>query len=207
MIDPLRTVVRDVLAGVRYGAEVPWDGRAGGGGRSSSWGLVTAATALFLVACSPPPTEPPLHATLVDSSGLRYTISSPARSAGADLSWIGEITNESPDSAHLEFGACGLRVHAFRDGSSEPAWDSAHRGPVVPAGTATEVVLVCPLYLAEAHLAPGESVAPAEFALTVPVAELLGDTLPEGRFRFEAWFELDDRRVGPLDLGSGTVER
>lgn len=102
-------------------------------------------------------------------------------------------TNVSGRSVRLEYGQCSLslRVH-----------DNAQRSgaPVAQGGGSG----YCLRYLAYKDLEPGDSLSPGEFQLSVPVADILGDALPEGRYYFTAVLKVNGESVeipaGEADL-------
>lgn len=151
--------------------------------------------------CASPTIEPDHTASLLHESGLHFTVTRHSRAPTEDFSWSGTISNQTTDSIRIEYGDCGLEVIAYGEGE-EAIWSSAQRGP-----PDASFIYLCTLQLEARDLAPGASMTPDEFSLSFPVAELLGDSLPEGPYRFEAWFDLADRRVGPLRFDRAVVVR
>jgi len=81
----------------------------------------------------------------------------------------------------LEFGNCSMNVGVSSTGPA-PArqwelvtWSSSRRPP-----------LRCLEYQATRDLAPGDSVSPADYRRRLPIREILGDSLPSGRYRITA---------------------
>ena len=166
----------------------------------STW----AALALLSIvaACSAPVLEPGRHATMEVGTGLQFSVSQAPRAPDDSLSWVGQVYNPTDRAIRLEFSACALAVHAFTEGRPTPVWVSEGRRPYRSNAT-----YMCFLYLAGVDLAPGQTETPHEFHLGVPVVEVLGDSLPDGPYRFEAWLELKGAQVGPFRLGSATLQR
>ena len=171
----------------------------------STRGVSRALLALLsfvLGACTPPPVEPGGHVEFKDETGLEFSLSWAPRDTGDSLRWVGQISNSTPSPIRIEFGACALAIQAFDLGGTTTVWVSGSRAPYQ-----SDTMYFCPLYLAGEELLPGQTQTPYEFSLGLPVLELLGDSLPDGSYRFEAWFELKNRRVGPLRLGTAVLER
>jgi hypothetical protein len=119
------------------------------------------------------------------------------------------IVNRGARTVQFELGACALDLHAYRSATrtGPPVFRSEHRQPPGP-----HAVYACPLILYDLQLAPGESISPS--SLRIPLYEILGDSLPEGRYFFTAELELTDDRVRPigqeivrLDAGEAVLER
>ena len=78
----------------------------------------------------------------------------------------------------LEFGNCSMNIGVSSAGSAPGhkwelvTWASSHRPPIR-----------CLDYQATRDLAPGDSVSPADYRRRLPVREILGDSLPAGRYR------------------------
>lgn len=108
--------------------------------------------------------------------------------------------NDGRQPVHVEYGACALRLRVFRtaDLSGEPAWDSSRRpNPDPRTGERT----VCPPHSAATTLAPGDSLAPREFAASFPVAAILGDSLKGGRYYLGASVKLNHHQLGDARAG------
>jgi hypothetical protein len=108
----------------------------------------------------------------------------PARGSAPDSLHVrATLINETQNSVRIEYGACAVHLHAYRtpDRTGTPVWRSERRAPW-EAG----YVYGCPAYLAVASVAPGGEFSPGEFALTVPLTEVLADSLPDGRYYFTA---------------------
>ena len=90
------------------------------------------------------------------------------------------LTNTGELPAHLEYGACAVRVLAFRDEArtGDPVWNSDYRKPY-HASFGYGCILV--LYVRD--LQPSTS---ADFGFVSPLIELVGDSLPNGRYYLAA---------------------
>lgn len=78
----------------------------------------------------------------------------------------------------LEFGNCSMNVGVSSAGTAREhqweyvTWASSRRPP-----------LRCLEYQATRDLAPGDSVSPADYRRRLPIRDILGDSLPAGRYR------------------------
>lgn len=91
--------------------------------------------------------------------------------------------NPTDRPIYLEYGACALRLRAYRnaDRRGAPVWRSEYRRrPGESFG------YVCLGYLATNWVQPGEAISPPEFSAHIPLYEILGDSLPEGEYHFTA---------------------
>ncbi len=106
------------------------------------------------------------------------------------------VTNTSNRRVRIEYGHCALSIRAYRtpERSGKPAWDERRLGRP------------CPLYLAGNTLRPGESISPSQFRSSIPVPEILGDSLPEGRYYFSANLELNGQ-MAAIPAGEGELRR
>ena len=95
-------------------------------------------------------------------------------------------TNPTDRNIYLEYGACSLRLRAYRtpERTGRPLWHSEYRQP-----PGSEFGYACPGYLATQLVAPGEVISPAEFNARIPLYEVLGDSLLDGRYYFTAVLE------------------
>jgi hypothetical protein len=108
--------------------------------------------------------------------------------------------NDGRRPVHVEYGACALRLRAFRtaDRSGEPAWDSSRRPNPDPR---TGERALCPPHSAALTLAPGDSLAPKEFAASFPVAAILGDSLEGGRYYLSASVRINHHQLADASAG------
>jgi hypothetical protein len=91
-------------------------------------------------------------------------------------------TNETNQAVHLEFGACSVIVHAYRnrERTGQPVWRSDQRR------------LACPAIGYSVVAIPGDAMP---FDLRVPLYEVLGDSLADGRYYFTAAVFLSGERI------------
>lgn len=84
--------------------------------------------------------------------------------------------NAAHDTLSLAWGACSLDVLLYRSAARDrAAFDWAKRS----ASGAPEA---CPMYMATAKLAPGDTISPQEFRLAIPVARIGLDSLGVGQY-------------------------
>jgi hypothetical protein len=126
------------------------------------------------------------------NAGLSFLASTSVVGANADtVRTRVTFRNTNALPVRLEYGACSLDVLAYRtaERNGRPAWDSRLRS----AGKG--VVYGCPAYLAVDAVAPGEAKSPPQFNAAYAVREILGDSLPDGRYYFMARIRLNWRRT------------
>lgn len=136
------------------------------------------------------------------TSGLEdvaHEIATVVKGDPAELRTTVTVTNVGDRVVRLEYGCGAVRLLAFRsaDRSGRPAWDSYKR---------FGDDFVCPAYLAFHLLESGESFVAPEFRYVVPVGEVLGDSLPEGRYFFRVDFRVNFRTT-QLPAGEAVLER
>lgn len=128
-------------------------------------------------------TRPPLQ----DPDRLRYAAESSVE--GIAPRWlVARVVATNPTDRHvyLEYGACALRLRAYRtpERTGRPVWRSEYRRhPRAEHGYA------CLGYLAIALVSPAGEISPPEFNARIPLYEVLGDSLPDGRYYFTAVLE------------------
>jgi hypothetical protein len=102
-----------------------------------------------------------------------------------------EVTNEAPGhlmvtvtatngthhTVHLEFGPCPLRLTAYAPGSPDgtPVWEGGPRCITQPLYTVT--------------ILPAQTISPEQFSARIPIPQVLGDSLSEGRYDITAEME------------------
>lgn len=131
---------------------------------------------LYLISDTLPP--------ILDRDALRYDVQTRIIGrAPRYLETVVTATNTGDRRVAFSFGNCALRLRAFRTPArdAEPIWRSELR---IPPGF--DDPRVCLLYLASVTIAPGESVSPREFQARIPLYEVLGDSLTDGRYHFTA---------------------
>lgn len=158
-------------------------------------GGLSALAALVGTACSnsSTPTGPDLPPALavVDLDGVRYTATS-RLSDTTPRQVVVTVTaeNHTGDPIEIEVaanidspGACGavsrLLVYRTPARSGQPTWDSF------------DMDAICPAIATAITLEPG---APREFTRLTDVRDILGDSIPNGRYYFTAALEFS---VGP----------
>jgi hypothetical protein len=160
---------------------------------------LTALAAFVLPACSrestrpldpgaPSPTRVVAEGVAYDAE-LRVLESYPAR-----LQAQVRLTNTSDEPVEIRFpDGCVVLLRAYRseDRSGQPAWDPM-RGS-----------LFCTMILVEFTLSPGES---REFQATASAPEILGDSLPAGRYFFTALLRPNGRAV-EVPAGQADLQR
>lgn len=142
-----------------------------------------------------------------DFGALRLTAESRVEGGGPRvLRTAAWVRNPTTRSLRFEYGACALRQRLYRSAArtGTAAWRSELRRPAgSPGGYA------CPAVLLGSTLPPGDSL---RFGLAVPLAEVLGDSLPAGRYFVAAELELlDDSQRPPnwerrFTLAAGEAE-
>jgi hypothetical protein len=127
--------------------------------------------------------------------GLRLRATSEV--TGGELRASATVVNVSDRDQQVEFGACALRLRArpASDPDGPPVWRSERRQPWDGA-----IGYACADILLVATLAPGDSLQ--RFALRIPLIEVLGDSLPDGRFEIDAVLGLNFRETRPIPAGA-----
>ncbi|HEX2080610.1 MAG TPA: hypothetical protein VHG08_23100 [Longimicrobium sp.] len=111
------------------------------------------------------------------------------------------LVNAGRAPVALEYGDCALLLRAWRspEARGEPAWRSELRGPF-----GTGLREVCGSLLRTATLAPGDSL-PRPLQLRVPLLDVLGDSLPDGRYWFTGVLQLNSGESAPFPAGDGVL--
>jgi hypothetical protein len=166
--------------------------------------------ALFLLlscGCSAPRAGAYPPAAARDTAGLRLQaaarVAAPARGVppGAASLWVdAALTNATADSLRLEYGACALGVRGYRtaERTAPPAWDARLRAPYEGG-----YGYMCQGYAVFATLRPGQTLRARELSGRYSVAELLGDSLPDGRYHLTV--SLDVRGAPVAEVHAGAV--
>lgn len=113
-----------------------------------------------------------------------------------------KLTNDGRKPVHLEYGACAVRVLAFRDEARAgvPVWNSDYRAPY---HSSSPLGYWCTMELISTELQPGKSL---DFRFGGPLIDLVGDSLPNGRYYLAADLMLpNDRRFLRIPAGSVDV--
>jgi hypothetical protein len=100
------------------------------------------------------------------------------------------VVNTGKLPVQLEYGACSLQLRAYRttDRTGRPAWRSDRSGDG------------CIQVLYGAMLAPGDSLS-RPLRYWRPVPHVLGDSLPDGRYRFAATLDLNSGPTREIPAG------
>lgn len=155
--------------------------------------LIPATLLLALVACSgggqTDPTGLPADARLV--GGVEYSAESfVLESFPVQLHTIVTATNTSDATLDIWFpDGCVVLLRAGQQGAAgvEPAWDQRRDA-------------VCGLAIVERTLAPGDT---AQFGNRLDARRILGDSLPDGRYRLTAVIRPANEQV---ELAAGVVD-
>ena len=109
-----------------------------------------------------------------------------ARNTGRAVTWS------------LELGHCSLNFRVAMLSQATPhEWDYAR--------WRTAVNPLCPAYLESWRLAPGDSLSTRDLERIVKVRDVLGDSLPPGRYRVIAFVGFNSSQTSG-DLAAGEVE-
>lgn len=122
------------------------------------------------------------------------------------------ITNASDSTVVISYGACpvSLRVYHNAERAEPYSWDSAALPNPDPSTGLYRGF--CVSTAQESRLAPGESISPAPFDVATPVGQILGDSLPSGRYYLVARVRLSPHpltEVAPdtvVSVPAGEVE-
>jgi hypothetical protein len=122
------------------------------------------------------------------------------------------VTNSSDSTVIVSYGACpvSLRVYDNAQRVGPYSWDSA----ALPSRDPSTGLYrgFCVSTAQESRLATGKSISPASFELTTPVGQIVGDSLPSGRYYLVARVRLSSHpltEVAPdtvVDVPAGEVE-
>lgn len=113
------------------------------------------------------------------------------------------LRNVEPERVELFWGSCSFVLRAYRkpDLRGRPAWDS--RKWMLSRGQRGFDGMGCEGYAAGGDLVPGDSLRPREFRWHGRVQDVLGDSLPEGRYYLQAEIQF---RADTLKLPAGSVQ-
>lgn len=141
---------------------------------------ILALAALLALACRAGPVPAVAGDTprAVSTPRFVFTAASRVRSSaeGDSLELAVTVRNRADSTVHLSFGACPVEPRLRRADGNAVAW-------VMPPR-------ICPMYMRLDTLAAGAAMSPGEFRVAVPVASILGDSLPAGLYRVQARFAL-----------------
>lgn len=157
-----------------------------------AFSLCTASCAL--IACSMPQphySEPGYDRRIDSVDGLRMggTSAINRSDSGSVLRVRVTIYNVSPVLQPIIYGTEPIRIVVYPAGSAKAAWDErtyelkkSHRGG--PSVFYPSIAL-------RADIPRGDSVTRPQFATTIPIAEILGDSIEEGNFAIVARIRLN----------------
>jgi hypothetical protein len=124
------------------------------------------------------------------------TVSLGSRDTTPMLNGAVTIANNGQLKSHVEYGACALRLLAFTssDRSGAPKWNSDARRPWEGS-----FGYGCTSALLVRDLEPGGSLS---FNFQSPLIEMMGDSLPDGRYYFSADLRFSNRPNLTVPAGS-----
>lgn len=129
-------------------------------------------------------------AALTTDQGVEYSAETLImESFPVQLRTVVTVKNVGDSSVRLSFpDGCVVLLRAYREGSSAAAWDQGN-------------TVMCTGAFVEVDLAPG---ATRTFETSTDAAAILGDTLPDGRYRLVAYLRPTSGEVA-LDAGSADL--
>ncbi len=113
------------------------------------------------------------------------------------------IRNVESRIVELFWGSCSFVLRVYRDSNlrGQPVWDSWKR--MLSRGQGAFSGMGCEGYAAGGDLVPGDSVRPREFRWHGGVQDILGDSLPEGRYYLQTEIRF---RADTLKVPAGSVQ-
>jgi hypothetical protein len=150
--------------------------------------LALGLAGMALGSCSGDPTAPGMAPDYLLLEGLT-TSPTPG-----NIQTTVTVTNRTVVALAVEYGECSVAIRVFPTAErTEPVWNSNDR-----------FMYPCPAILILGRLEPGK---PQAFGFFGTVAEILGDSLPPGRYYFSATLgtslgTFDVRDAGDLELGA-----
>ncbi len=137
--------------------------------------------------------EPPLPSERV-AGGPNYRMGAPTTTTKAGIEATLTVTNNGDEDVDIFIARdCPVNIHLYHDKARRDAAYVAGEPDWRPKG-------ICVLEMDAMRFSPGES---QQFTVTVPVAEILGDSLDDGRYYVAALVWLRDQS---LMLSAGEVE-
>ena len=124
-------------------------------------------------------------------------------SAGRRLIAKAVVTNLTDSPLELRFGDCALKLRAYlrTDRSGPVAWDSDFRQP-----WNTGSIHGCLMYLAIHRLPPRGELAAKEFSLSVPLEDILADSLPDAPYYLGVQLALNGRLTPEVYAGQAILQ-
>ncbi len=115
------------------------------------------------------------------------------------------ITNRSTQRVRIHYGDCSPQLRAYRHAhrSGRPAW---YEGRLPSQDPNTKIwTRICDAYGLHDVMGPGDSAVVQRFQMEPTVREVLGDSLPEGRYFFTAVFRTTRPHFQTPELPSGSA--
>lgn len=115
--------------------------------------------------------------------------------ARPDELWVQvSASNADSQAQEITYGVCSLhlQLQSTDREARTLTWRSAGRRE---RRAREDIIAVCPDYLAISRLAPGQTIRPDEFRARIPIAEILGDSLPEGVYTLTVSLAVDEDTV------------
>ena len=109
------------------------------------------------------------------------------------------VTNRRRTPIRISYGACSFHLRAYAGSlrTTDPVWRSEAREP-----WGGRMAYGCPGVGYERELAPRENL---EFGFRAPLIEVLGDSLPDGRYWFTGTVRINGEWLPEVDAGSVTI--
>ena len=109
------------------------------------------------------------------------------------------VTNRRKTPIRISYGACSLHLRAYAGSlrTTDPVWRSEAREP-----WGGRMAYGCPAMLMERELAPRENL---EFGFRASLIEVLGDSLPDGRYWFSATVQINGEWLPEVEAGSVAI--
>lgn len=153
--------------------------------------MTTWLAVAFAVGCGGNAVDPAgdAPAALRTPDGLEYSAETLVmESFPVQLNTRVHVTNSSSSARTLTFpDGCVVLVRAYRAGSSKPVWDQGNS-------------VGCTMALVGVNLAPGET---RTLESRTGAAEILGDSLPDGRYTLEAYLRPS---TGTVTVDAGVAD-
>jgi hypothetical protein len=164
-------------------------GRSGGARRFASDGPLSRRAVFHYAAAAPLYLDKSTGPPLLDYSALQFSAASAVTgNAPRYLDTRVVVRNTASKPLEVDYGACLVNVRLFRNAgrSGTPVWKSEFRKP---PGSSFGYACILPLYIS--IVAPGDSLV---FPLSVPMYEVIGDSLTSGHYYVSADISLIGQR-------------
>lgn len=152
-------------------------------------GMVLAVIALGCGGSAPVDPETDGPAALATHGGVEYSAETLVmESFPVQLRTVVQVTNVSASAKHLSFpDGCVVLLRAYRAGSSQVSWDQGD-------------TVMCTGAFVELNLDPGQTTS---FETRADAAAILGDSLPDGRYRLAAYLR---PTTGEITVDAGSAD-